>query len=94
MAQIIYISDYQTGARFFRPRITAASRCAVQKSKDADKALQLQAPARIRPGDTVRTADGRQGFVLRETPQGKIVVSVNGISHTVDPALLQKTGAA
>ena len=93
MSDVIQFSDYQTGARFFRPRITAASRHTREAAPAQDNALRQQAPSRIRHGDTVRAADGSKGFVLRETPEGKVVVSVNGISRTVDPALLQKAGA-
>lgn len=98
MGDIIQISDHITGARYFKPRTTGLRRSLRDNATDVtakgkDCGLRLQAPARIRPGDTVSTADGRKGFVLREKPDGKLIVTVNGESRTVSPAALQKAGA-
>lgn len=93
MDNIIYLSEHLTGARYFRPRVTAAGRTEHETTPRKESALRLQAPSRIRRGDKVRDADGSEGFVLRETPAGKVIVTVNGISRTVDPQQLEKAGS-
>lgn len=91
-SNIIDIYSYMTGARYFKPRTTTASRVPVQGSsiKTQDNALRLQAPRR---GDMVRTVDGRRGFVLGEKSDGSLLVSIGGTRQSFRPRDLETAGA-